>query len=85
MKPRPASCAPAARLRAHGWTSRRRKPDAWLAAERGGRWCYIRVDDLDTLNNFTLLKAIFASIVDEAPCAKPLLVNKRRRVTPLLI
>ena len=73
MKPRPASCAPAARRRAHGWTSRRRTPGAWLAVERCGSWFYIRADDLDTRISFTLLNAIFASVVGEVPGAKPLL------------
>ncbi len=73
MKPRPASCAPAARRRAHGCTSRRRTPGAWLAVERGGRWFYIRADDLDTRISFALLNAIFASVVGEAPGGKPLL------------
>jgi hypothetical protein len=83
MKPRPASCAPAARRRAHGWTSRRRTPGEWLAVEGGGRWFDIRADDLDTRNSFTLLNATSASVVGEAPGAKPLHTNKRQRVIPL--
>ena len=46
MKPRPTSCAPPARRRAHRWTSRRRTPGAWLAVERGGSWFYIGIDTL---------------------------------------
>ncbi|MCL5779108.1 hypothetical protein M1105_19270 [Limibaculum sp. FT325] len=47
--------------------------DAWLAVERDGSWFYIRANDLDTRLSFTVLNAIFASVVGEVPGAKPLL------------
>ncbi|MDF2233160.1 hypothetical protein P2H44_11415 [Albimonas sp. CAU 1670] len=54
-------------------TSDIRPSDAWLAVERDGRWFYIRADDLDTRIGFTLLNALFDSVVGEVPGAKPLL------------
>ncbi|WP_092857053.1 hypothetical protein [Albimonas pacifica] len=47
--------------------------DAWLAVERDGAWYFIRDDDLSSRVSFTILNALFASIVGEVPGAKPLL------------
>jgi len=46
---------------------------AWLKIKRGATWYYIAGDDLTSRISFTLLRALFSSVVGEVPGAKPLL------------
>jgi len=46
---------------------------AWLKIKRSGSWYYIADDDVNSRVSFTLLSALFASVVGEVPGAKPLL------------
>lgn len=46
---------------------------AWLKIERSGTWYHIAEDDLTSRISFTLLSALFASVVGEIPGSKPLL------------
>jgi len=47
--------------------------DAWLKIRYRGAWFYIAADDLKSRTTFTLLDAIFASVVGNIPGSKPLL------------
>lgn len=47
--------------------------DAWLKVKYRGFWFYIAADDLRSRASFTLLSAIFASVVGSIPGATPLL------------
>lgn len=47
--------------------------DAWLRAEYGDHWFYIARDDLKSRSTFTLLGALFASVVGTVPGGAPLL------------
>lgn len=47
--------------------------NAWIKVQRDGAWFYIAEDDLDSRVAFTLLNAIFSSVVGQVPGAKPLL------------
>jgi hypothetical protein len=47
--------------------------DAWLKVQYRGSWFYIAADDLRSRTSFTLLDAIFASVVGSIPGATPLL------------
>jgi len=46
---------------------------AWLKIKRGSIWFYIADDDVNSRVSFTLLSALFASVVGEVPGSKPLL------------
>lgn len=46
---------------------------AWLKIKRGGTWFYIADDDMNSRVSFTLLSALFSSVVGEVPGSKPLL------------
>lgn len=46
---------------------------AWLKVKYRGHWFYIAADDVSTRATFTLLDAIFASVVGNVTGAKPLL------------
>ena len=47
--------------------------DAWLKVKYRDSWFYIAADDVQTRASFTLLDAIFASVVGSIPGATPLL------------
>ena len=47
--------------------------DAWLKVKYRDSWFYIAADDVQTRANFTLLDAIFTSVVGNIPGATPLL------------
>jgi hypothetical protein len=47
--------------------------DAWLKIKYHGSWFYIASNDLASRESFTLLEAIFSSVVGSVPGAKPLL------------
>jgi hypothetical protein len=47
--------------------------DAWLKVKYRGSWFYIAADDVRSRASFTLLDALFASVVGNVPGAKPLL------------
>jgi len=47
--------------------------DAWLKVKYRDSWFYIAADDVQSRASFTLLDAIFASVVGNIPGAKPLL------------
>lgn len=50
------------------------EPDnSWLKVKYRGHWFYIAADDVNTRATFTLLDALFASVVGTVPGAKPLL------------
>jgi len=54
-------------------TSQSEPSDAWLKVKYRGGWFYIAADDLKSRTTFTLLDAIFFSVVGNVPGAKPLL------------
>ena len=54
-------------------TSQSEPSDAWLKVNYRGSWFYIAADDLKSRTSFTLLDAIFFSVVGNVPGAKPLL------------
>jgi hypothetical protein len=47
--------------------------NAWLKVQYRGSWFYISATDLNSRTTFSLLSALFASVVGEVPGAKPLL------------
>ncbi len=47
--------------------------DAWLKVKYRGSWFYITADDISSRATFSLLNAIYASVVGNVPGAKPLL------------
>ena len=47
--------------------------NAWLKVKYGGKWFYISRTDLGARTSFTLIRALFASVVGEVPGAKPVL------------
>ena len=47
--------------------------DAWLKVEFHGWWFWVAANDLASRESFTLLEALFASVVGNVPGAKPLL------------
>jgi len=47
--------------------------NAWLKVPYHGSWYYIPETDLNSRTTFTLLSALFASVVGEVPGAKPVL------------
>jgi hypothetical protein len=47
--------------------------NAWLKVKYRGFWFYIAADDVSSRATFSLLDAIFASVVGNVPGAKPLL------------
>ena len=47
--------------------------DAWLKVEYRGSWFYIPETDLNARASFSLLSALFASVVGQVPGAKPVL------------
>lgn len=47
--------------------------DTWLKVNYHGRWFYIALQDVKSRASFTLLDALFASVVGDVPGAKPLL------------
>jgi len=47
--------------------------NAWLRIPYRGSWYYIAETDLNSRTSFTLLSALFASVVAEVPGAKPVL------------
>lgn len=50
------------------------EPDeAWLKVQYRGHWYYIAADDVYSRSSFSLLDALFASVVGDVPGAKPLL------------
>ena len=54
-------------------TSPTEPADAWLKVPYGGAWYYIPATDLQARTSFTLLGALFASVVGDVPGAKPVL------------
>jgi hypothetical protein len=54
-------------------TSRSEPSKAWLKVEYRGNWYYIASNDLASRTSFSLLNALFASVVGEIPGAKPVL------------
>lgn len=54
-------------------TSKSEPSAAWLKVRYRGAWFYIAADDLKSRTSFTLLDAIFASVVGNIPGSKPLL------------
>ncbi len=54
-------------------TSQSNPSDAWLKVKYRGSWFYVAANDLKSRENFTLLEAIFSSVVGNIPGAKPLL------------
>jgi hypothetical protein len=54
-------------------SSAKEPSDAWLKVREGGTWFYIPESDLNARNSFTLLSALFASVVGEVPGGKPVL------------
>ena len=47
--------------------------NAWLKVQYRGSWYYIPATDLNSRTSFTLLNALFRSVVGEVPGAKPVL------------
>ncbi len=47
--------------------------NAWLKIKHNGTWYYIAGDDLPSRVSFSLLRALFSSVVGEVPGSKPLL------------
>ena len=47
--------------------------DAWIKIKYRGYWFYIAEDDLNSRAEFTLLDAMFSSVVGNVPGGKPLL------------
>ena len=47
--------------------------NAWLKVPYRGSWYFIPATDLNSRTSFTLLSALFASVVGEVPGAKPVL------------
>ena len=47
--------------------------DAWLKVRYRGTWYFIPATDLQARTSFTLLSALFSSVVGEVPGAKPVL------------
>jgi hypothetical protein len=54
-------------------SSKSEPSNAWLKVEYRGAWYYIPATDLNSRTSFTLLSALFASVVGEVPGAKPVL------------
>jgi hypothetical protein len=54
-------------------TSESEPADAWLKVRYRGAWYYIPATDLPSRTTFTLLRALFSSVVGEVPGAKPVL------------
>lgn len=54
-------------------TAENEPKDAWLRVRYRGRWYYIPATDLPSRTTFTLLSALFSSVVGEVPGAKPVL------------
>lgn len=54
-------------------TSPDKPSDAWLKVKYRGHWFYIAANDVTSRKSFTLLGALFESIVGNVPGAKPLL------------
>jgi len=54
-------------------TSKSEPRSAWLKVQYRGTWYYIPATDLGSRTTFTLLTALFASVVGEVPGAKPVL------------
>ena len=54
-------------------TSATEPRDAWLKVKYRGGWYYIPGTDLNSRTSFTLLSALFSSVVGEVPGAKPVL------------
>ena len=46
---------------------------AWLKVKYQGRWFYIPDNDLNARSSFSLISALFSSVVGEVPGAKPVL------------
>ena len=47
--------------------------NAWLKVPYRGSWYFIPATDLNSRTSFTLMSALFASVVGEVPGAKPVL------------
>jgi hypothetical protein len=54
-------------------TSQSEPADSWLKVRYRGNWYYIPATDLPSRTTFTLLSALFSSVVGEVPGAKPVL------------
>lgn len=54
------------------WSANEPK-DAWLKVEYRGRWFYIPETDLNARASFSLVSALFSSVVGQVPGAKPVL------------
>lgn len=47
--------------------------DAWLKVKYEGKWFYVPATELDARASFSLISALFSSVVGEVPGAKPVL------------
>jgi hypothetical protein len=47
--------------------------DVWLKIQYRGMWFYVPAADLNSRSTFSLLSAMFASVVGDVPGAKPVL------------
>ena len=54
-------------------SSKTKPPNAWLKVPYRGSWYFIPATDLNSRTSFTLLSALFSSVVGEVPGAKPVL------------
>lgn len=55
------------------FSSKEEPVNAWLKVKYNGNWFYIKADDLESRTTFTLLDALFASVVGNVPGGKPVL------------